>query len=155
MSSSINKTNNFYFIFIHCVIPLFFGGILYILFRTTELRMFKWFSYINLDRIIYFLRGYVSEYKCLIPNWVYNSLPDGLWVYSFSSTLIICYNGENKNNYWLLFPLISGVIIEFLQGIKLFPGTFDYVDLIFTFSGLALSKTIINYKLNQNEKKVF
>jgi hypothetical protein len=141
------KANKTIFTIIHCLSPLLIGGLLYILFRSTDLRMFKWFSFIGLDELIHLARETAFPLQKLLPVWTYYSLPDGLWVYSFSSTLIF-WNG--KLTFWLFLPLLTGAFIEIAQGFKMFPGTFDILDLAFT--SLALPLSIINLKFKQNEK---
>ena len=137
---------------LHCLIPLLLGGLLYILFRSTELRMFKWFSSFGLDGIISSTRTNLSELKYYLPNWTYYSLPDGLWVYAFTSALLIYWNNETqKVKFWLLIPFTTGILVEIFQGLKLFPGTFDILDLTFSTLGLLLSKIIINHKFKENE----
>lgn len=132
--------------------PLLLGGLLYIAYRSKSLRMFYWFELIGLNSPISNLRDNLYALKQYIPPWVYFSLPDGLWVYSFTSSILILWK---KNNYWILFPIITGIMVEVLQGFSLFPGTFDYLDLTFSIIGLTLSKIIINYKFIQNESTVF
>jgi hypothetical protein len=92
--------------------------------------------------------------KSDLPYWVYFSLPDGLWVYSFSCALLILWrNNHEMAKYWLLIPFFSGIIIEIAQGLKVFRGTFDIIDLIFSIVALLSSILIINYKFNQNDKQ--
>ena len=79
------KNTNIKMILIHVISPLIIGGILYVVFRTKSLRMFGWFEFIGFNSEISFLRKYVSPLKSWLPSWVYFSLPDGLWVYSFTS----------------------------------------------------------------------
>jgi uncharacterized membrane protein len=93
-----------------------------------------------------------------LPQWVYYSLPDGLWVYSFSSALLILWKGQyEKAKIWLFIPLFSGSMIEIAQGLRIFPGTFDFLDLTFTTISLLLSIIIINdkFKTNDKQKQVF
>ena len=152
----IIKRNKARLVALHCLMPLLLGGIFYILFRTTELRMFKWFVFLGLDSIIFSMRANLAGFKNYLPSWTYYSLPDGLWVYSFTSALIIYWNNNNKKLiFWLLIPFITGILVEILQGFRLFPGTFDFLDLFFSTLGLCLSKIIINYELYQNEKTVY
>jgi hypothetical protein len=138
---------------LHCLAPLLLGGLIYILFRSTELRMFKWLSFLGLKSETFSARAVFSEFKIHLPNWFLYSLPDGLWTYSFTSALIIYWGYDNHElKIWLLIPLISGLLVEILQGIKFFPGTFDYLDLFFSSSGLLLSYVIIKQKFKHNEK---
>lgn len=141
-------------ILIHCFTPLFLGGLLYISFRSLTLKMFTWFKYVGIENYILDLRHEILNLKLYLPQWIYFSLPDGLWVYSFTSALIIFWDNDfEKVKYWLLIPFITGILIEILQGFKLFPGTFDFLDLTFSALGLLLSKIIINYKFKQNDKQ--
>jgi hypothetical protein len=138
---------------IHCLTPLFLGGLLYILFRSTTLRMFKWFTLLGIHNTINYARKCTFKLKNEVPNWTYFSIPDGLWIYSFTSAILIYWHNDNqKTKLWLLIPFTTGILIEVLQGLKLFPGTFDYLDLTFSVLGLSLSKIIIDYKFKQNEK---
>ncbi len=116
--------------------------------------MFEWFSLIGLEDAIQSARTSVFEYKNYLPNWAYFSLPDGLWIYSFTSAILIYWNNDNqKTKLWLLIPFTTGILIEILQAFKLFSGTFDYLDLTFLILGLSLSKIIINHKFKQNDKQ--
>lgn len=84
--------------------------------------------------------------------WVFNSLPDGIWVYAYSSSYLLYFAGRTwKGNYWLLFPFLFGSVAEIAQSFNLVAGTFDYTDLLLCLSGSLLS-IIINFK---NEKKTF
>ena len=142
-------------IFIHVAIPLILGGLIYISFRSLSLRMFDWFKWCNIDFFTSLIRDLIYPLKNYIPPWFYFSLPDGLWIYSFSSALLIYWNNDfQKVKYWLLIPFLSGIFIEVLQGFKLFYGTFDLLDLLFSALGLLLSITIVYYKFKQYDKQV-
>jgi hypothetical protein len=97
-----------------------------------------------------------TPFKSSIPSWTYFSLPDGLWIYSFTSALIIYWNKDSRQmKFWLFIPFASGILIEILQALKLFPGTFDYLDLTFSIFGLLLSIQILTHKIIDNDKQVF
>lgn len=116
--------------------------------------MFRWFELIGLDKCINSLRVFFYSYKEFLPNWACYSLPDALWVYSFSSILIIVWGNQFESaKFWLLIPLYSGVVIEIAQGIKIFPGTFDILDLTLTTIALFLSIIIIKPKFKKYEKQ--
>lgn len=149
MVMSHHKTNKVRLIIIHCIAPLFIGGLLYIFFRSTDLRMFKWFSFIGVENLIHSLREKIFPLRKYLSEWTYYSLPDGLWVYSFTSALIL-WNG--RLTFWFLLPLLSGAFVEIAQAFKIFPGTFDFLDLTFTSLAVPSSIIAINHKLKQNEK---
>lgn len=144
------KNSNINLILFHVISPLTTGGLIYIVFRTKSLRMFSWFESIGINTQISFLREYFSPLKSWLPSWVYFSLPDGLWVYSFTSIILILWAG--KINFWLIIPFSFGILIEILQGLS-FTGTFDYLDLAFSIIGISTSTIIINRKFKQNEKQ--
>lgn len=142
-------------IFIHVTLPLILGGLIYISFRSLSLRMFNWFKWCEIDFFTSIIRDLIHPLKNQIPSWFYFSLPDGLWIYSFSSALLIYWNNDFKKvKYWLLIPFASGILIEILQGFKLFHGRFDFLDLLFSTLGLLLSITIIDSKFNKYDKQV-
>ncbi len=145
------KVANINMILFHVISPLILGGLLYVVFRAKSLRMFSWFESIGINTQISFLREYVSPLKSWLPSWVYFSLPDGLWVYSFTSIILILWAG--KINFWLIIPFTSGVLIEILQGFS-FTGTFDWIDFIFSIIGFFLS-IFINNKNKKNHVQVF
>ena len=150
MSKAIE--NKFKLAILHCLIPLLLGGLLYILFRSTELRMFNWFSSFGISNVILKARAYFFEIKIHLPSWIYYSLPDGLWVYALTSALLILWNNDKRKAIvWLIVPFSTGILVEILQGLSLFRGTFDILDLTFSSIGLLLSIIIINLKFKQDE----
>lgn len=143
-------------ILVHVAIPLLFGGLIYISFRSLSLRMFDWFKWSKIDFFTSLIRDTLNPLKNDIPSWFYFSLPDGLWVYSFSSALLLLWKDHfEKAKYWLIIPLISGSIFEIAQGLSLFPGTFDILDLLFSSCALCLSAILLHYKLKNNDSQIF
>ena len=93
-------------------------------------------------------------FKNHIPSWAYFSIPDGLWVYSFSSALLILWGDQyERGKYWLLIPIFTSNISELAQGIKIFPGTFDIIDFTFCMIAFSLSIMIVTPKIQKNEKQ--
>ena len=129
----------------HVIIPLIIGSMLYISYRSLSLRMFSWFEAIGLSNFIKSIREIINPYKESLPNWIYFSMPDALWVYSFTSAILLIWNNKIvKAKYWLLIPFISGCLVEIAQGLKLVEGTFDPIDLILCSLSFILSMIIIN-----------
>ncbi len=139
---------------IHVFLPLIIGGLIYISFRSLSLRMFNWFEMVGISEFTSFIRAIFNPLKVHIPSWTYFSLPDGLWVYSFSSAYLILWSSQfKKGKYWLLIPLLFGAIIELAQGLKIFPGTFDILDFTFCIIAFTLSIIIIKPKIQKYEKQ--
>ncbi len=113
---------------IHAFFSMFIGSMIYILFREKRLLMFKWFKFIKLDFVINFLRDSFYKYRIYIPKSVLFSLPDALWVYSFTMFLSIYF----KNKIILSSIFVGSMIIEILQ-LWFVTGTFDMYDVIYMF----------------------
>jgi hypothetical protein len=112
---------------------LIVGGMIYVLFRSVSLKMFKWFKDLHLISAINYLRDIFSTISFGIPNWFIYSLPDGLWTFSYVSFMIWLWGIKIniKSFFWTyLIPLI-GIVSEFGQLLGIVPGTFDITDLIF------------------------
>ena len=111
------------------IFPIFLGSIIYILFREKNLMMFKWFSFFKLDFVIDFLRENFYKYRIFIPKSILFSLPDALWVYSFTIFLSFYF----KNKIILSSIFVGSMLTEILQ-IWFVIGTFDIYDLIYMFA---------------------
>ena len=113
---------------LHIILPIFVGSVIYVLFREKTLLMFDWFSYLKLDFIIDSLRNNFYGYRTYIPKSILFSLPDALWVYSFTMFLSIYY----KNRIILSAIFVGSIITEILQ-LWFVVGTFDIYDVIYMF----------------------
>ena len=116
-------------VILHITLPIFVGSMIYILFREKNLLMFDWFSYIGLDFIIDFLRNNFYKYRVYIPKSILFSLPDALWVYSFTMFLSIYFK-----NRILLSAIFIGSIITEISQLWFVIGTFDIYDVIYMFA---------------------
>ena len=82
------KKNNI--ILFHTLIPMIIGAFIYVIFREKNLIMFSWFDSLGLNGIIDYLRLNLSKYN--IPSWILFNYPDGVWIYSFISLMIVFFN---------------------------------------------------------------
>lgn len=133
-------------------LPLILGGFIYIIFRTERLIMFRWFEYLNISNKISNIQNLrnISSF----PNWFIYSLPDGLWMFSYTAaSLEIWKHAITKQNiFWIFSIPIVAVLSEFLQIFKIIPGTFDFIDLTFYLLGI-LFPSYISTKIIFNTKK--
>lgn len=92
--------------------------------------MFSWFQDLGLLQFIQDIR---SEFKSdNLYGWVKNSMPAGLWLFSYM--LIIDSIWEKKQNYaYMLFlyalPVLA-ILSEVMQFLGILSGTFDFMDVI-------------------------
>lgn len=100
------------------ILPLFFGFLIYIFFRTnTYLNNFLNVGLnikIPIESINYFIKFL---------------LPDGIFAFSFTNAFLLLWFKEFKLNY-LIVSFAFFVLIEFFQLLNLIPGTFDILDII-------------------------
>lgn len=143
-------------IFFHVLFPLSIGIFIYLFFRSKSLIIFRWIDIFEISNKFESLRIYLSQYKSNLPVWLIYSVPDALWVYSLISAIFITWGKDFLNvKFWLVISLLIAPSLEFLQFLKLFPGTFDIIDLLFYLIGSILSLTIVKHNLKKNEKQNF
>ena len=130
---------------------LLLGGLVYISFRQDTLKMFRWFDSINLSAVISELRLLTLPLSDHLPNWFLYSLPDGLWICSYLSVLLVVWDNviSKHNIHWLLLVPMIAIFSEIGQLFKIVPGTFDILDLIFYLGGTAVSYTHLTLPKNR------
>ena len=132
---------------LHIISPIFVGSTIYVLFREKTLLMFDWFSYLKLDFIIDSLRNNFYGYRTYIPKSILFSLPDALWVYSFTMFLSIYF----KNRILLSIIFIGSITTE-ISKLWFVIGTFDIYDVIYMFALYLIAMYFI--KKFEEEKKL-
>jgi hypothetical protein len=131
---------------------IFLGGLIYILFRPTNLVMFEWFDELNLTELFNLLRLYFLPVKNSLPEWFIYSLPDGLWLLSFNLLMIQIWINESKFYQWFWTTILPTIAVSYEIGqlLNIFSGTFDPNDLLFY--SLAIILIVINKKSMNYEK---
>lgn len=118
---------------IKALIPVTLGGLIYITYRSHSLIMFSWFDSLGLSNLIHSFRANEYLQRVIVPGWFKYSLPDALWLYSFVyfTLLIWKFKINARSLFWILLSPVIGIGSEIGQLLKLLPGTFDMVDLLF------------------------
>lgn len=133
------KKNKNQFCFGH-ILTLTVGASIYLLFREKSLLMFDWldiyFSFIDIDA----LRNSFKDLRPFLPEWFLFSLPDGLWVFSFVSILMLTWDNiiTRHNFLWIIGVPILAIFSELGQINNFVPGTFDIIDLLFYIFGFLV-----------------
>lgn len=127
-----DKLNTLILFSLHIIIPLFIGGVIYLLFRTENLKMFEWFEIMKLDLVVKNLRMLSLVRNFEYPYWIVFCLPNALWVYSLTAYLLLVWKNSKGAIFWFLLGPAIGLSSELLQINGIFPGTFDSADLAFT-----------------------
>ncbi len=107
-----------------------------------------WRSGLNLHRVLPVLALRHFGLAHPLPGWVRNSLPDALWQYAFTVIVAGLWRGQRWNARKLVFvgvPALTGAIIEILQRVHVFPGTFDWMDLGLSLVASALALALSDF----------
>lgn len=139
--------NNFLYLLFKAFLPLLIGGMIYVIFRTDSLLMFKWIEQLDLKGAVMLVRDIAGLYNLENYKIIFNTLPGGLWVYSYITFLMLIWKNEiNRNNilYFVIIPA-AAVLSEFLQLAGIIRGTFDILDIVSYFSGMIFP-FLINFK---------
>ena len=131
----------------HVIIPIFIGSFIYLIFRSETLIMFDWLHTLGVSDLVIKLRK-LSLFNAQIPLWIKYSLPDGLWVYSLTSLMIIIWKDVRSKSkyYWITSSIIIAIIIEIGQYFKFIPGTYDSIDIFLCLIAFSLSFLILYKK---------
>ena len=89
---------------IHCLLPISLGCAIYTFFRKKTILLFDWYEYVGIIDFIIGARQYVNSKDIIYSNFFTQSLRDGLWVYSFTSALLIILNPSNNSIIYSILP---------------------------------------------------
>ena len=148
--------NEIKYTIIYIFMPLFWGVLLYLFFRSEKLLVFDWLKQVGLYDPINFIRSDLQKIGNKLPEWIIFSLPNALWTYSILSFINLIWRKEQKIQIILLLSISTFIIcIEFLQAAKLVQGTFCWSDLILVFLLISLfflqNKKLLTFKSPENE----
>lgn len=111
------------------VLPTAIGSCVYVGWRSTDLLVFRWIEYFGLT-------AFVFRPTVVLPDWLLYSLPDGCWVFSATSWMLLIWNRWVP---WTLIPVILAVSAEFGQLLGLVQGTYETLDILFYLLGFFLA----------------
>jgi len=112
---------------------LIVGALIYILFRTSSLLVFSWVDLLGLSNLVANARHIVAPLLKYLPKLVLFSLPDGIWVFSFTVAIFfIWHDSKSKRGmyFWVILPLLLSISGEIGQFLQLVEGTYCNVDVV-------------------------
>lgn len=135
------------FLISEAFLPLFLGGMIYVIFRTDSLNMFGWFEQLHISDLVYKIRNSVHFSHSELNKTIINTAPGGFWTFSYSAFLLFIWKLEinSKNIFYFIFIPVMAIISEFFQLTCVISGTFDYSDIISYAMG-ALLPFLIHFK---------
>lgn len=142
------------FLTAHVTLPVLVGGAIYSLWRSKTLLVFTWYKWVGLETPLLALRADAAGIKHLLWRPILYSLPDALWVYSFTALMkyLWVYEPESYGRrFWTLLPLLLGIGGEIGQFFKIVPGTFDLMDIlayVVAWTAASISVETVSSKIN-------
>lgn len=146
--------NKFFKFFVHIVLPILIGALIYVLFRVDTLLVFTWLKFLGLDTIVSGIRNYSLIIVDDLPFFFLYVLPDGLWVYAGTALYLFIWKKEIKNKIailWISLPFLLSITAEFLQKINIVEGSFCKYDVL-AYILCFLFSFLINYDRSINNE---
>lgn len=134
------------------ILSLISGTLIYLLFRTSSLRVFSWLDFFGISFINNKFRIKALSVNGNFPEWFLFSVPDGLWIFSYICLMLFIWKSEItfKNMLWIsIIPLIA-IGSEVSQIFGWVSGTFDFYDVIFYILGSILPFLFFNKSIQYN-----
>ena len=127
-------------IYLGHIATLLIGSLIYILFRSSTLKMFIWYDKLGITNQISRMRANTFLYSNKLPDFLLYALPDGFWMFSYMSLILYLWNNELRrdNFFWIFILSIIALLSELGQLLKIISGTFDIVDLLMYLLGTIL-----------------
>jgi hypothetical protein len=114
---------------IHVVLPIALGSCIYVGWRSTDLWVFQWIDAVGVTHL-------VVRPGFPLPGWALYSLPDGCWVYAYTSWMLLLWG---RMSPWAYAGVSLGLGSEFGQLFGFVPGTYDNLDVVFYIGAFILS----------------
>jgi hypothetical protein len=118
------------------VLPIALGATIYLIFRSPHLLVFRWLRAAGLLETTMQVREYFAAVR--LPDAVLYSLPDGLWVYAATSSMLLIWRGSPPV-CWLLAGVVLAVGGEIGQALSFVPGTYEHLDILAYLAGFTLA----------------
>lgn len=135
------------------ILAVLLGGIIYILFRSSDIIAIHWMNSIGMEGWIQEIRSLELGGKLTVPQWIGYTLPNGLWAFAYA--LIISYLWIRRSSWmkWVWLSTIPTLVFgfEMLQYLKILPGTFSMEDLLSGLTGI-LTGVLVGIKIQKNRK---
>jgi hypothetical protein len=128
------------------------GSLIYLLLRPTTINFFRWIDWLGIFEFVIRIRKQVPK-KVAEFDWLKNSLPDGLWIFSYVCIILYVWNAEisQKNYLWFVVICILAIGVEIGQLFNIMPGVYDPIDILFYLVGFFLPFIIFRNSIKLNK----
>lgn len=113
------------------------------IYRQTNLKIFSWIKTFGIQDHIIRLRIFFKE-NDISEFYIYN-LPNGLWIISLTTLLLVIWENNYKKEFWVYFLILFSLVVfpEIFQLFHLISGTYDGVDLIVNLLCFGIPCTVV------------
>ncbi len=127
------------------IASMIFGGMIYVLWRPTSLKMFSWFSALGINQFIANMRIWAASLSGFFPAWIYFSLPKAMWLFSGCLAVHLIWKDYRcwQEQLWMVIVLSLALGGELGQAAGIIGGVFDILDLALIFVAFFMAQTII------------
>ncbi len=87
---------------------------------------------------------YLFQKGIIIPSLIKNYLPDTLWFYSFTFSILLLKQYYLVSKWVFITFIVTPLLFEFFQNFGFIPGTFDVLDIIVYYIGGTTAYVIFN-----------
>ena len=126
--------------FLPACLILFFGGTIYVFFRSDKIYFIEWLLSLKIGPFLNDARTITLVYSNYLPHWFLFSLPDALWMLSLALLVLNFWKNESYQILitWVILILFIALLLEFAQYFNLMKGTFDWTDIFCYFIATIL-----------------
>ena len=146
----LSRNNYYRLCILLCAFAIFLGGIIYILFRPSEVIFFYWFRTVGLDNWFNLARHKSLSLYQYLPEWIVFSFPNGLWAFAYALLITVIWSGSKSlsSYFWMVSIPVLVLGFEILQYAKVIPGTFCIQDITLGLAGL-ITGIQVGIKINK------
>lgn len=130
----------------YSIFSLAVGVLIYVCFRSNSIKILGFVD--NKFSFLHQMRLEMNSVSRFVPNFVIYNLPDGLFLFSYTTCMLWLWDENQYKYYWVFIIPLLLVIIELLQLNHTLPGTFDILDIAFYIIFIIFTFQIINYEKN-------
>lgn len=87
-------------------LPIIIGGFIYLISRSKTILLFDWIKIIEIESESDAIREFFSDYQ--VANWIKFNLPDLLWIFDFTSIMLIIWKDVQSKIklFYIILPRI-------------------------------------------------
>jgi len=130
----------------YSIFSLAVGVLIYVCFRSNSIKILGFVD--NKFSFLHQMRLEMNSVSRFVPNFVIYNLPDGLFLFSYTTCMLWLWDENQYKYYWVFIIPLLLVIIELLQLNHTMPGTFYILDIAFYIIFIIFTFQIINYEKN-------